>query len=744
MKSGGTIPTAVPAVAKPSPSPTATPSKPVLGKAEAKDPEPAKIITSKEFGEAPANQVAVVMKEGQTRQDAERVAGELGGTIVGEVEFFGMYQIETKGTTEADLKASISKASGLAGVEVAFANSAQYIREIPCKSCSPFADPFFDGENGRAYGVIGVGRAWAIMKASGVALGDVTVGVADTPLYNKSGEIKGTTNINTIDPVDQTDQPSKDKAGNVRNGGLTHSTMVTHVIGANPDNGGMAGVGSILGNHVTVTVKNLSVGQTGFSEVAADPNDPSKIVYTDGKTYTCSGFQRMAKLIQSGATIINYSWGPDHPDASLEAETKAYRIFLEKMQQKYPQVLFVAAAGNENGDLNGKNYNLGGQKLPNVITVGAIDNDGNRADFSNKATGDGEVTISAPGVDVPLGTGPDGKVVKASGTSFATPMVTAAAAMLRSINPKLTAEEIKQLLVATARRDVQNPDSKETKMVPANMGAGVLRVDEAVLKVINDKLKTEGKQALDPKRLEQLASIEGSASSKSAKEYTVKAKLDAVGSEGTDVKAEIRGGGATVTGAPSKKLAAPGEVTWEVALQDEKKKPTVRICRLDTGACCDANLEVIDLNGKWEGTMTMTDAKFSGSDIVIPDPFDDKKPPTIIKKEDCEQAIKTQLGNARPMTMDFQGQSPSTGMVTIVNVDEKGKESRSNPMPYRFDGDRVTIDGKEQGGGLHFEGRVAVGGNDYTISGPFSMTLEDKGAVVLRITGSFSVSKPKQ
>ncbi|MBI4320046.1 MAG: S8 family serine peptidase [Chloroflexi bacterium] len=729
-----------PAAAKPAPSPT-VPAKPTFGKAQIKAPDPNNLVISSEWGEVPPNQVAVVMKEGQSRQEAEKVAAAIGGAIVGEIEFMDLYQIETKGTTEADLKAALDKARQQPGVEAVAPNGRVYLQELACESGSPLKNPTYDGNNGRHYDIIGTQTAWDIIKASGIKLNDVHVGVMDDAVYDKSPDLKGRSPITPLEPQDATGQPETDTAGNVVDGGQSHGTMVSQVIAADADNGGMVGVASVLGDKLKLTLRNIYTAEAGFKEDAPDPADPTRVVRRDGKSYVYTTFVHIIKQIEGGATVINMSYGPDKPNDGNRELNYLYRKFLSKVAQKYPKVVFVAAAGNEgkkNVDLDGRNYWPGGIKLPNVITVGALDDEGNRAAFSNRATGDGEVTISAPGVKMVLGVGPDGKPVKASGTSFSSPQVAAAAAMLRSINPDLTAEQIKSYLAKTAGPGVTNKNSSTP--IPQGMGKGVLRVDRAVLEVINDMRKPQ--PPLKVEELVKLATIEGSAAAKGPKDYGITARLTAVGDNPADVKIELRGSGLVLKGSPSQRLSRAGELGWEATLTDVKANPTIRLRRLDTDAFCDISIEAVDLNGEWQGTLTATDA-FVASDISIPDPFDDKKEPTVIKKEECEQALKEGMNKASELKLDFKSQSPEAGTVVLITQDTKGKETPTEPWPYRFDGSRVTFDGTQSGAKIHFEGTVSVAGAEYNMSGPFTMTFEEKGQVAMRLSGTFTVAKPK-
>ncbi|MDG4807870.1 type VII secretion-associated serine protease mycosin [Micromonospora sp. WMMD1120] len=85
-------------------------------------------------------------------------------------------------------------------------------------------------------------------------------------------------------------------------------------------------------------------------------------------------------------------------------------------------------------------------RYPEVIAVGGIDRDGNRADIS--VTGP-EVDVVAPAVDI-YSTSIGGKYRKGTGTSDATAIVAGAAALIRSKYPHLPAREVAHRLTATA------------------------------------------------------------------------------------------------------------------------------------------------------------------------------------------------------------------------------------------------------------------------------------------------------
>jgi hypothetical protein len=147
--------------------------------------------------------------------------------------------------------------------------------------------------------------------------------------------------------------------------------------------------------------------------------------------------------VAQGARVINYSMGGSGSlDGALgdafERAVNAGRIL-------------VLAAGNDgNADpifpaIFAGTAAAGGR----AIAVGALDTDGDIADFSNRAGAARNFFVVAPGVEV-LAPQLDGDAVLVSGTSFATPHVTGAVAVLLQAAPFLSAQEVVELLLGTA------------------------------------------------------------------------------------------------------------------------------------------------------------------------------------------------------------------------------------------------------------------------------------------------------
>jgi subtilisin family serine protease len=108
-----------------------------------------------------------------------------------------------------------------------------------------------------------------------------------------------------------------------------------------------------------------------------------------------------------------------------------------------PEILYVAAAGNDNSNTTFKeNLWASLNDLPNLMVVGAVDEAGSQAAFTNFGPA---VTVYANGWQVESYI-PGGERSKASGTSMAAPNVTNLAAKLIALDPSLTPADVVKLI----------------------------------------------------------------------------------------------------------------------------------------------------------------------------------------------------------------------------------------------------------------------------------------------------------
>jgi len=169
----------------------------------------------------------------------------------------------------------------------------------------------------------------------------------------------------------------------------------------------------------------------------------------------------VAYFKQNGVRVVNMSWGDsvkDYEDAfeangaggtAEERKALARQCFevrkagLLDALKGAPGILFVVAAGNSNNNVKFDEFIPSSFQLPNMITVGAVDQAGEETSFSSFGP---MVNVHADGFEVESYI-PGGKRLKFSGTSMASPQVANLAAKLFALDPDLKPEEAKTLIL---------------------------------------------------------------------------------------------------------------------------------------------------------------------------------------------------------------------------------------------------------------------------------------------------------
>ena len=321
----------------------------------------------------------------------------------------------------------------------------------------------YQGESGKSYRIIGVQRAWDLIQSSNITFSKVRVGVISDGLYDGYGEFDKA-EIDTSIKIGDSPSLLESPAPGYEHIGSS-GTAFMNILAADADNRGLVGIASLLSPKGMLKIYMINMFDSDRMLVPI----------------SLQGFQAIKELTADGCTIICCPWGNSNADAD---EVEMYQEWFEKALTYRPEVLFICCAGNNGWSVDGNHQipnGLPAGPLPNVITVGSITNDGRRT-TSNMNSDNFEVTLAAPGQQVPFALDYNGSVLNRSGsTLFAAAEVAAAAALIRSINSSLTAGEIKEILVSTGRTTIDG------KPVPNELGGRVLAIDEAVKKAMDGK-----------------------------------------------------------------------------------------------------------------------------------------------------------------------------------------------------------------------------------------------------------------
>jgi len=162
---------------------------------------------------------------------------------------------------------------------------------------------------------------------------------------------------------------------------------------------------------------------------------------------------------QHGVRVVNMSWGGSLKDVDEALEKngegdaekrkkEAREIFdigkngLYEALKSAPDILFITAAGNSNNDVNFDEVVPSSLVLPNLITVGAVDQAGDETSFTSFGN---NVIAYADGFEVESFI-PGGSRLKLSGTSMASPEVANLAAKLFALDPTLKPSDVIDLI----------------------------------------------------------------------------------------------------------------------------------------------------------------------------------------------------------------------------------------------------------------------------------------------------------
>lgn len=203
---------------------------------------------------------------------------------------------------------------------------------------------------------------------------------------------------------------------------------------------------ALHGTHVAGIIAQIRGNGKGGDGVVADKVEIMAVrAVPNGDEYDKDIALAIRYAVDNGAKVINGSFGKDY-SPHKEWVWEAIKYAAKK------DVLIVHAAGNDakNVDVepNFPTDEVSGKEIAdNLITIGALNNVyGSKivADFSNY--GAKNVDVFAPGVEI-YATVPNNKYKYEQGTSMASPNAGGVAALIRSYYPKLTASQVKHILM---------------------------------------------------------------------------------------------------------------------------------------------------------------------------------------------------------------------------------------------------------------------------------------------------------
>ena len=198
------------------------------------------------------------------------------------------------------------------------------------------------------------------------------------------------------------------------------------------------------GTHVAGTVGAVGDNGVDIVGVAWDVQMMAlKSFNAGGSGQTVDSIAALEYAIMMGADVSNNSYGGGaFNPAFLTAIQNANAIGH----------VFVAAAGNSSANSDLTAYYPQGYDVENVISVAALSLGGGLAGFSNY--GVQTVDIAAPGTQT-VSTGIGGGLLTLQGTSMASPHVAGVAALLKTIRPDASAEQIKAWILDGGDADPQ-------------------------------------------------------------------------------------------------------------------------------------------------------------------------------------------------------------------------------------------------------------------------------------------------
>ncbi|WP_129691266.1 S8 family serine peptidase [Gottfriedia acidiceleris] len=211
------------------------------------------------------------------------------------------------------------------------------------------------------------------------------------------------------------------------------------------------------GTHVASTIAGSGSASGGRLKGVAPGADLliGKVLNTSGSGEESWIIAGMEWAVKEGADIVSMSLGSTEASDGTDPMSQAVNQLSESSN-----TLFIIAAGNAGP---GKKTIGAPGAAEKALTVGAVDKNDLLASFSSRGpiienyrvkpeiTAPGVGIVAARAAGTAIGTVVDDYYTSLNGTSMATPHVAGAAAILRQKHPDWSADQVKQVLVETAK-----------------------------------------------------------------------------------------------------------------------------------------------------------------------------------------------------------------------------------------------------------------------------------------------------
>lgn len=398
----------------------------------------------------PCNQLVVMMYDDEgfavAREDVQDVIGTLQANgfeaeLAGQIPAISLFQIQID-NTESDPDAALDRLDAALAIVADDVNveSVTYNFLMGPRDYVPLEPEDDDNtryiNNGDRSGLAAIDYYQAIpifdeiLQGRRNLLRRVNVGIVDTGLADHTGQ------FDDID-LEFVGIDVSDTRG--------HGTAITALIAADNGDALVNGIASrVLNGHPAASPSKLRVvfGKGDFTSLSAH----------------FGTMMRVVEVVRSDVHIVNLSlgYGQDYRRARRMARSEflaarnQWYAFMNGERRDSPQaadVLFVVAAPNDDITLATDNDFPSGIGLSNVITVGGIDTDDLYARASFTASG-GQINVAAPATNVPILIPREGRPVGSidtrDGTSYATAMITAMAAIMYAVDPSATPSQVKR------------------------------------------------------------------------------------------------------------------------------------------------------------------------------------------------------------------------------------------------------------------------------------------------------------